>query len=133
MVYRASMAHLVHSPPLDRSRSHPRSQRPNHRTRADLLYTRMCLVLSGSSKSKSKVMLTVRRLLRSLRAVTEIAMIFVASHLSIKRGSRGGVERGSGAMGLGGEVRSIECAGRLGPALRTVATLRDAAERSSMK
>ena len=79
------------------------------------------------------VTLTVKLSSRSLRAVTKISIIFVASHLSIKRGSRGGVERGSGAMGLGGEVRSIECAGRLGPALRTVATLRDAAERSSMK
>ena len=36
-------------------------------------------------------------------------------------------------MGLGGEVVSIECAGRMGPALRTVATQRDTAERSSKK
>ena len=93
----------------------------------------MCLVLSGSSKSKSKVMLTVRRLLRSLRAVTEIAMIFVASHLSIKLRSSLGREKGSGATGLGGEERSIECAGRMGPALRTVVAPRDPAERSSRR
>ena len=51
--------HLVHSPPLDRSSSHPHSQRPNHRMRAELLSMRISLDLSGSSDSTSKLSLTV--------------------------------------------------------------------------
>ena len=48
-------------------------------------------------------------------------MFFFVCHLSIKLRARGVVERGSGAMGLGGDARRTECAGRMGPALRTVA------------
>ena len=77
--------------------------------------------------------MTVKLSLRSLRAFTEISKIFVVCYLSSKRGARGRVDRGSGATGLGGEAVSIECAGRMGPALRTVATQRDTAERSSKK
>ena len=71
--------------------------------------------------------------MRSLRAYTEISMFVVVCYLSSKRGARGCVDRGSGATGLGGEERSIECAGRMGPALRTVVAPRDVVWWSSKK
>ena len=107
--------------------------RPNYRMRADLLYTRISLDLSGSSDSTSMLSLTVMLSLRSLRAGTEISKIFVVCYLSSKRGARGRVDRGSGATGLGGEAVSIECAGRMGPVWHTVATQRDLVRRSSKK